>query len=515
MRRILKFIDNLIERFFDKYKNRKYPITLKKDDKKITLFPVFHNTENEELNNSILNFSNIADQKMFVEGSLYLGGFIPEDANRENILVMLEEPDLFFGTENTLSLSQIYIGGEEIPDSSTHIRRNFEKIAYEIDSDIENKNYLRLANELLFLRRNYPNEVIYNQPEAWLRTVWYDADLIFYYLSSRDKFKLFGCLIYSDMDTDFIDFVRSHSNSINAMTGSQLLLFSFDGTHEKNSDITLNTEYTIYKSIIQRPERLGAKSAKEYDNILSEEERQLRELDSINRSILFAEKLSIPLAKTPCIAFWDDLDSKEILVFSFADYVNQSDLVKKIFKKLIDVVKNELQKQQENILERLEAQFGKLYLEFNRSRFDVSSSIGETIRSFLTEIESQNLNIDIRQENIMGDKYEAGQVGAQGPNAYAHNMTFNQIWNQAKGNIDLPTLSEQLKTLRETLQESAKSAEEFSEIGAIANAEIQAKKGNGPKALSELAKVGKWTLNVAEKIGIGVAIAAIKVACNF
>ncbi len=115
----------------------------------------------------------------------------------------------------------------------------------------------------------------------------------------------------------------------------------------------------------------------------------------------------------------------------------------------------------------------------------------------------------------MGDRYEAGQVGAQGPHAHAHDMTFNQIWNQAKGNIDLPTLSKELKILREELQKSAKNAEEFAEIGAVANAEIEALKGDGPKALSALAKAGKWALNVAEKIGVGVATAAIKTACGF
>ena len=118
------------------------------------------------------------------------------------------------------------------------------------------------------------------------------------------------------------------------------------------------------------------------------------------------------------------------------------------------------------------------------------------------------------EEVIMGDKFEAGQVGAQGPNAYAHDMTFNQIWNQTRGNIDLKVLSNELKALREELQKSAKSAEEFAEIGIIASAEIEAQKGDGPHTLSALAKAGKWALNVAEKIGIGVATAAIKTACG-
>ncbi|UCG54858.1 MAG: hypothetical protein JSV32_01170 [Dehalococcoidia bacterium] len=127
---------------------------------------------------------------------------------------------------------------------------------------------------------------------------------------------------------------------------------------------------------------------------------------------------------------------------------------------------------------------------------------------------SRDIRTQIIQEVTMGDKYEAGQVGAQGPYAHAHDMTFNQIWNQTKDNIDLPTLAKELNTLRDEMQKSAKDAEDYAEIGAIASAEIEAQKGDGPKALSVLARAGKWTLSVAEKIGVGVATAAIKAACG-
>lgn len=125
---------------------------------------------------------------------------------------------------------------------------------------------------------------------------------------------------------------------------------------------------------------------------------------------------------------------------------------------------------------------------------------------------SSDIRTQIIQEVTLGDKYEAGQVGAQGPHAHAHDMTFNQIWNQSKEKIDLPTLANELNALRSEMQKSAKGAEDFSEIGNVATAEIEAQKGDGPKALSFLAKAGKWTLSVAEKIGVGVATAAIKTA---
>lgn len=127
---------------------------------------------------------------------------------------------------------------------------------------------------------------------------------------------------------------------------------------------------------------------------------------------------------------------------------------------------------------------------------------------------SSDIRTQIIQEVTMGDKYEAGQVGAQGPHAHAHDMTFNQIWNQTKDKIDLPALAKELNALRNEMQKSAKEAEDYAEIGTVANAEIEAQRGDGPKVLSALAKAGQWTLKVAEKIGVGVAIAAIKTACG-
>ena len=114
----------------------------------------------------------------------------------------------------------------------------------------------------------------------------------------------------------------------------------------------------------------------------------------------------------------------------------------------------------------------------------------------------------------MGDKYEVGQAAAVGPHAHAHDITFNQIWNQNKDKLPLANLSRELVALRNELNKTATTAEHFSEIGAVATAEIEAQKGDGPSALSALKKAGKWTLDVAEKIGVGVATAAIKTACG-
>lgn len=123
---------------------------------------------------------------------------------------------------------------------------------------------------------------------------------------------------------------------------------------------------------------------------------------------------------------------------------------------------------------------------------------------------SSKINLEV----TMGDKYEVGQAGVVGPHGHAHDMTFNQIWQKSADKIDLPELASQLATLRNALHPIASSAEEIAEVGNIASAEQQAKNGNGPKVLEFLAKTGKWSLNIAEKIGVALVAAAIKTALN-
>ena len=102
-----------------------------------------------------------------------------------------------------------------------------------------------------------------------------------------------------------------------------------------------------------------------------------------------------------------------------------------------------------------------------------------------------------------------GQIGAVGPNAHAHDMTFNQIWNQSGQDIDLPSLATELETLRAALRKEATEPEHDVALGAVAAAQKAAKEDNGPKALEYLSAAGKWALEIATKIGVPVAIAAL------
>ncbi len=117
------------------------------------------------------------------------------------------------------------------------------------------------------------------------------------------------------------------------------------------------------------------------------------------------------------------------------------------------------------------------------------------------------------QETIMGDTYDvSGQAGAVGKGSHAHDINFNQIWNQTSNNIDLDVLAKELSDLRKELRSNAETPDQDLAVGAVASAEIAAQNGDGPKALEWLSKSGKWTFDVATKIGAGVATAALKTA---
>src|SRR2546426_2420649 len=61
---------------------------------------------------------------------------------------------------------------------------------------------------------------------------------------------------------------------------------------------------------------------------------------------------------------------------------------------------------------------------------------------------------------IMGDHYSAGQAGAIGPQASAHDMTFHQISAEQLGHIDMRTLAAELSSLRREMRQVATDPEQ-------------------------------------------------------
>ena len=111
----------------------------------------------------------------------------------------------------------------------------------------------------------------------------------------------------------------------------------------------------------------------------------------------------------------------------------------------------------------------------------------------------------------MGDQYNVhGQAGAVGPNAHAHDMTFNQVWNQLESRMDLGKLADDLGRLREAMDREAVEPGHRLAAGAVAAAEQSAREKDGPKVMEYLKTAGKWAWSMAEKIGANLAQEALK-----
>lgn len=109
-----------------------------------------------------------------------------------------------------------------------------------------------------------------------------------------------------------------------------------------------------------------------------------------------------------------------------------------------------------------------------------------------------------------------GQANIVGDNAHAENTTMVQLSNQNNNGIEnTEALLHELEILRLELKKQATTPEQDIAVGAIAAAEIEIKNGNSEKAKSLLKQAGSWAFDVATKIGIGVATAALKTALGF
>ncbi|MBD9357364.1 hypothetical protein [Methylomonas albis] len=154
----------------------------------------------------------------------------------------------------------------------------------------------------------------------------------------------------------------------------------------------------------------------------------------------------------------------------------------------------------------LKAQGDKTIELYSRMQIDYASSNGRY------EPETRNHYMEV----VMGDKYSvSGQTGAVGRNAHAHDNSFQQVWNQASEQFDLPKLASELRALLTPLKEAAIEPDHRVAIGLVEAAAEASEAGNGPKAMEYLKSAGKWTFDTASKIGIGVATAAAKSVLGF
>ena len=114
----------------------------------------------------------------------------------------------------------------------------------------------------------------------------------------------------------------------------------------------------------------------------------------------------------------------------------------------------------------------------------------------------------------MSDTYNiSGQAGAVGPNAHAHDNTFNQlqqIGRQIEQSMDLAALTAELETLRQALKKEAVTEDQDMTVVDIGAAKRAAEAKDSGKLAESLKSSGKWALDVATKISVSLASEALK-----
>ena len=82
----------------------------------------------------------------------------------------------------------------------------------------------------------------------------------------------------------------------------------------------------------------------------------------------------------------------------------------------------------------------------------------------VSSLANKQANITTIGEITMGDTYQAGQAGAIGPNAHAHDMTLSQTWNRLEGTVDLDQLAEELSKLRQEMKKRPLKSSTISQL---------------------------------------------------
>jgi hypothetical protein len=87
-----------------------------------------------------------------------------------------------------------------------------------------------------------------------------------------------------------------------------------------------------------------------------------------------------------------------------------------------------------------------------------------------------------------------------------------QIVASRLGGVDLDALAAQLATLRSAMRQEPDDPDRDIVIGDVAQAEKAARQRDPARVAEHLRAAGKWAADIAEKIGVGVAVVAIKAA---
>lgn len=146
---------------------------------------------------------------------------------------------------------------------------------------------------------------------------------------------------------------------------------------------------------------------------------------------------------------------------------------------------------------------------------DMRLNIFNKVKDYVDQrIQINELHIkEVRMDT--GDEYNisGGQNTGFGRGARVYENVFKQ-WEAAGSDVSLETLAKELAILRAELKKIGTTSEQDAEVGAVAEAESAAKKGDGAKVFEYLSRAGSWALEIAQRIAVPVAIEALKRAAS-
>ena len=347
--------------------------------------PRFHFTEHLTKENEPRKLQEVDVEEgeadiVLVEQSFYFGDMLPKVPDGTEIRIIYEKPWLF---SKRFPLSVMYTKGREIPSDGLLPRAKLELLAREIEMARSIDDLIRVTQELLIVRKAFPNRIIYNEPKEWLRDVRYDTDLLFEYIRERANFKLFGVFLFSDMDEPFAKFVASTHRAIHEMSGPQCLLFTFEPLgvlYENASFIKYETirhhlRNTLLNNLAPTPQDL--------DLMRAIHDRIAEVLFNRNIALRFARELGVQFSDTPCIAFWTSSQESEVLVYSFDNAWVDTGEIHEHMKAIFDIIQREIESLSsgEHLnLSLLEQKFLSLKIKRSIRRFFGKISVGDIIQ---------------------------------------------------------------------------------------------------------------------------------------
>ncbi|TCO33072.1 hypothetical protein EV652_10371 [Kribbella steppae] len=110
------------------------------------------------------------------------------------------------------------------------------------------------------------------------------------------------------------------------------------------------------------------------------------------------------------------------------------------------------------------------------------------------------------------DHYEAEQSVISGPKGKVRADSIQFFKFDGKSEVDPQKLAKDLEQLRAAVRQvpDVDPDERDRAVAALLAAQDAATEGDEVKVRANLKRVGKWVLNVAESIGVGVAIAVLR-----